>query len=98
MVITGQLTDNNFFKGEEVSKNLYIPDSDDEDDDQSTPFEKLARKMVDVCPLNDGGILKQVLKHGSGPVIPEGSVARVHMNAYQEYADEPFDSTRYNTI
>lgn len=94
---TEEPSDNNYFKGEEVSKNLYIPDSEDEDDeedDESTPFEKLARKMTDICPFNDGGVLKQILKHGSGEIIPEGSVARIHFNAYQEYADEPYDSSR----
>lgn len=90
-------TENNYFQGEEVSKNLYIADSDEDDDedDESTPFERLAKKMTDVCPLEDGGVLKQVLKHGSGIEVPSDSVVRIHFNAYQEYADEPYDSTRY---
>ena len=88
-------TENNYFQGEEVSRNLYIADSDEEnEDDESTPFERLARKMTDICPYNDGGILKMILKHGSGPVIEAESVVRMHFNAYQEYADEPFDSSR----
>ncbi|XP_052801994.1 inactive peptidyl-prolyl cis-trans isomerase FKBP6-like isoform X2 [Mya arenaria] len=70
-------------------------DSDEEDeDDESTPFEKIARKMEDVCPDKDGGILKQQLKHGVGTVVPTGSLVRFHYNAFLEYADEPFDSTR----
>ncbi|XP_045171413.2 inactive peptidyl-prolyl cis-trans isomerase FKBP6-like isoform X2 [Mercenaria mercenaria] len=50
--------------------------------------------MEDICPDKDGGILKQLLKHGSGPVVPPGSLVRIHFNGYLEYADEPFDSTR----
>ena len=77
----------------ELCNNLFHDDSD-EDDDESTPFEKIAKKMVDICPLQDEGIMKQILKHGAGPQVTEGALVRFHYNGYQEYADEPFDSTR----
>jgi FK506-binding protein 6 len=94
--IIGEPRDNTYFDAEEVCKNLYHSDEDSEDDedDDSSPFERLARKMEDICPNKDGGILKQLLKHGSGPVVPPGSLVRIHFNGYLEYADEPFDSSR----
>ena len=42
----------------------------------------------------DGGVLKVILKHGAGSVVPARSLCRVHYNAYFEYSDEPFDSSR----
>ena len=75
---------------------MYHPiDSDyDTDDDNCTPFERDAKRMEDVSKFKDGGILKKTVTHGSGALVTEGSVVRVHYSAYQEYADEPFDSTR----
>ena len=80
---------------------MYHPDdseNDDEEDDY-TPFERMAKKMEDICPNKDGGIMKKILNQGSGPVVPLDSVVRVHYSGFQEYADEPFDSTRLqNTV
>ena len=73
-------TCNNYFDGEAAAENLYHPDesdSDDEDDDL-TPFERMAKKMEDICPFKDGGVMKKILKQGSGPVVPVDSVVRVH--------------------
>lgn len=49
-------------------------------------------KMEDLT--GDGGVLKVILKHGAGSVVPARSLCRVHYNAYFEYSDEPFDSSR----
>ena len=80
-----------------MAENLYHPDESDNDsteDEDCTPFEHMAKKMEDICPDKDGGILKKILRQGSGPVVPLESVVRVHYTGFQEYADEPFDSTR----
>ena len=42
----------------------------------------------------DGGVLKVIMKHGAGIVVPARSLCRVHYNAYFEFCDEPFDSSR----
>lgn len=49
-------------------------------------------KMDDLT--GDGGVMKVILKHGAGSVVPPRSLCRVHYNAYFEYGDEPFDSSR----
>ena len=38
----------------------------------------MAKKMEDICPFKDGGVMKKILKEGSGPIVPVESVARVH--------------------
>ncbi|KAH3889949.1 inactive peptidyl-prolyl cis-trans isomerase FKBP6-like [Dreissena polymorpha] len=73
---------------------LHVEEEEEEEDDECTLFEKLARKMEDICPSQDKGILKQVLRPGSGPTVTEGSLCRMHFNIYTEHGDEPFDSTR----
>lgn len=84
-----------YFNQEDVFNNLHhFEEEDSDEDDDSSPFEKMARKMTDISPDNDGGVMKQVLKEGSGPVVPHGSIVRVHFNAYFEYLSEPFDSSR----
>ncbi|VDI79492.1 FK506-binding protein 6 [Mytilus galloprovincialis] len=81
------------FPPEDILNNVYIPDEEDEDDDDElSPFQKLARKMEDIS--GDGGVKKRVLHPGGGSVVPEGAIVRVHYNAFLEYADEPYDSTR----
>lgn len=42
----------------------------------------------------DGGVRKKIIRPGTGPVVPDGAIVRVHYNGYLEYADEPFDSSR----
>lgn len=81
-----------FFPPEDVLQNVYMPEEDDTDDDESTPFERLGRKMENIT--EDGGVKKRILKHGEGNPPPEGAIFRIHYNAFLEYADEPFDSTR----
>ncbi|KAL4224000.1 Inactive peptidyl-prolyl cis-trans isomerase fkbp6 [Mactra antiquata] len=97
-VLHGEQTDNTCYDPDELCKNLYRGDesdsNDEDEDDERTHFEQLAAKMTDISPDKDGGVLKQILHHGSGSVIPDGAMAWTHYNAYFEYADEPFDSTR----
>lgn len=57
-----------------------------------TPFARMALGMEDLT--GDGGVLKRVLNHGLGSVVPEGASVRVHYNGYLEYCDEPYDSSR----
>ncbi|XP_062508080.1 inactive peptidyl-prolyl cis-trans isomerase FKBP6-like [Corticium candelabrum] len=57
-----------------------------------SPFARLARGMQQVTA--DGGMLKKVIRTGTGRAIPDGATVRVHYNAYLEYNDEPYDSSR----
>ncbi|CAC5384585.1 FKBP6 [Mytilus coruscus] len=83
------------FPPEDVLNNVYVPDEEDsDDDDELSPFQKLAKKMEDISPSGDGGVKKRVLHPGGGSIVPEEAIVRVHYNAFLEYADEPYDSTR----
>ena len=53
----------------------------------------MAKEMVDISPNKDGSVMKIILHHGAGGVVPPNSFCRVHYNAYKELDDEPFDST-----
>lgn len=44
--------------------------------------------------VGDGGVLKKIIRPGTGPLVPEGAMVRVHYNGYLEFADEPYDSSR----
>ncbi|XP_078082086.1 inactive peptidyl-prolyl cis-trans isomerase FKBP6 [Mustelus asterias] len=50
----------------------------------------MAQRMQDVT--GDGGVLKEILRPGSGSVIPATASVSVHYSAYSEYTDKPFDS------
>ena len=39
-----------------------------------TPFQRLARGMEDLT--GDGGVLKRIVRKGTGPVVPEGATVR----------------------
>ncbi|XP_061163372.1 inactive peptidyl-prolyl cis-trans isomerase FKBP6-like [Saccostrea echinata] len=85
------------FKAEDIYNNRFLPDDDDsdaEDEDESSPFERMIRKMKDISPNNDGMVYKKIMQQGSGNVVPEGAIVRIHYNAFLEFGDEPFDSTR----
>lgn len=86
--------ENVYFDKEEVFKQLNYECLDDgnEDEENLTPFDKMRREMTDVS--GDGGVMKAIIKHGAGPVVPQRALCRVHYNAYLEYSDEPFDSSR----
>jgi len=68
---------------------------DDEDDPESTdgPFDYLEKDMEALT--EDRGVLKKVLRPGVGPVAPKTASLRFHYNAYREYGDEPYDSSRF---
>ncbi|XP_060768461.1 inactive peptidyl-prolyl cis-trans isomerase FKBP6 [Neoarius graeffei] len=57
-----------------------------------TPFQRLAQQMQDV--LGDGGILKEVVHEGEGPLIPKDASVSIHFSGFLEYSDQPFESTR----
>ena len=52
----------------------------------------MAKGMVDLT--DNGSVFKKILHPGTGGVVPEGSIVRVHYNGYLEYSDEPYDSSR----
>ncbi|XP_048751940.2 inactive peptidyl-prolyl cis-trans isomerase FKBP6-like isoform X2 [Ostrea edulis] len=54
----------------------------------------MIKKMEDISPNKDGMVYKKILTQGSGNVVPEEAIVRIHYNGYLEYGDEPFDSTR----
>lgn len=88
---------NPYFDKEEVFKNLNLECCEIDEDtgtDEKTPFECMAISMEDISPTQDRGIMKKVLKHGIGNVVPAGSLVRVHYNGYLEFSEEPFDSSR----
>lgn len=87
-------TNDTYFDKEELFKQLNYEciNEGDDDDEKLTPFERMRKEMTDLT--NDSGVLKVILKHGAGSVVPAHSLCRVHYNAYLEYSDEPFDSSR----
>ena len=81
-----------------------------DDDDDSSPFEKLARDMEDIS--GDNGVLKkvnfsdlflpstnctvfQIIFPGVGSDLPANSTVTFNYNCYLEYGDEPFDSSHF---
>lgn len=87
-----------YFDAEDVFQQLnyecndFGGDSGSDRDEDVTPFKRLARGMEDLT--GDGGVLKKILRPGTGPVVPKGATVRWHSNGYVEFDDEPFDSTR----
>ncbi|KAF5891118.1 inactive peptidyl-prolyl cis-trans isomerase FKBP6 isoform X1, partial [Clarias magur] len=57
-----------------------------------TPFQRLAQHMQDV--LGDGGLLKEVMHEGEGPLVPRDASVYIHFSGFLEYSDQPFESTR----
>lgn len=88
---------NDYFKAEDVYKNLLsINDESDDlcDKEGLNYFREMMKKMEDVTDGKDGGVFKKVIKSGVGPLVPTGALVRIHYNAYRDFDDEPFDSTR----
>lgn len=87
-----------YFDSEEVFQQLnyecndFGDDSGSDRDEDVTPFKRMARNMEDLT--GDGGVLKKILRQGTGPVVPQGATVRYHSNGYIEFNDEPFDSSR----
>ncbi|XP_023237057.1 inactive peptidyl-prolyl cis-trans isomerase FKBP6-like [Centruroides sculpturatus] len=50
--------------------------------------------MKTMTPLVENQIFKKELKTGFGIELPSKAFVTIHYNAYLEYSDEPFDSTR----
>jgi FK506-binding protein 6 len=67
-------------------------DNYDSEAENLSPFVHLARDMEDLT--GESGVLKRIIRPGAGPVVPEEATVRVHYNAYLEYNDEPYDSSR----
>ena len=60
--------------------------------DHLSPFERLARKMDDISPDLDGGVLKQRLSAGSGEVIPPEAYARGNDDRTATEREFPFQT------
>ncbi|XP_069465195.1 inactive peptidyl-prolyl cis-trans isomerase FKBP6-like [Ambystoma mexicanum] len=43
----------------------------------------------------DGGVLKEIVRAGSGDLVPSDASVLVKYSAYLEYAEQPFDTNRY---
>ena len=41
-----------------------------------TPFELMAVEMEDITSAQDGGVLKKVLKQGTGNIVPDKAIVR----------------------
>ncbi|CAH1119747.1 unnamed protein product [Phaedon cochleariae] len=65
--------------------------ADDDTYVEGTPFEKISQKMIKL--LGNGAIKKRILRDGYGEKPQDGSLVRIHYNAYIELTAEPFDST-----
>ncbi|XP_046840360.1 inactive peptidyl-prolyl cis-trans isomerase FKBP6-like isoform X2 [Xenia sp. Carnegie-2017] len=85
-----------FFDGEEM---LSVVDyecidgtSSSNTNSDKSPFELIKEKMTKIT--NDDGVWKMLVKNGTGPMVPDGAICRLHYSGYLEYRDEPFDSTR----
>lgn len=69
----------------------YMEIDSDEETLNSTPFEKLAERMVNVIP--NGKIKKRIRREGIGELPPNMSVCSILYSSFLEYLDEPIDYT-----
>ncbi|RUS79498.1 hypothetical protein EGW08_012730 [Elysia chlorotica] len=95
-----------FDKNQVASNICALSDNEDEDEDDNDPegeylteMQRLERRMKkledsDITPAKDCGVLKQRKTLGIGGVIPEGSLVKIHYNAYTDIGQAPYDSTR----
>ncbi|KAK3781678.1 hypothetical protein RRG08_043589 [Elysia crispata] len=95
-----------FDKNQVASNICALSDNEDEDEDENesggeylTEMQRLERRMKkledsDITPAKDCGVLKQRKTLGVGSVIPEGSLVKIHYNAYTDIGQAPYDSTR----
>ncbi|KAI4875734.1 hypothetical protein NFI96_024253, partial [Prochilodus magdalenae] len=58
-----------------------------------SPFQRLAQQMQDI--LGDGGILKELIHGGDGPLVPRDASVSINYSGFLEYSDRPFDSTTH---
>merc|ERR1719230_2206995 len=61
---------NDYFDKEELFKQLnYECLNSGEDDENTTPFQRMAKDMEDISPNKDGKVLKVILRHGAGALV-----------------------------
>ena len=48
-----------------------------------TPFELIAVEMEDITAAKDGGVMKKVLKQGTGNVVPDKAIVRGELRTLQ---------------
>ncbi|CAH0384508.1 unnamed protein product [Bemisia tabaci] len=72
-----------------VNFDVLTGGSDDKEDENLSPFEKIRKRMTAVT--KDGGVMKRIIKEGSGEVVPPNSHIKIHYQAYTEYQEVPFD-------
>ncbi|XP_051786527.1 inactive peptidyl-prolyl cis-trans isomerase FKBP6 isoform X2 [Erpetoichthys calabaricus] len=53
-----------------------------------SPYQRLARQMQDIS--GDGGVLKKLLKDGTGQMVPRNASVSVLFSGFLEYSDQPF--------
>ncbi|XP_043910049.1 inactive peptidyl-prolyl cis-trans isomerase FKBP6 isoform X2 [Protopterus annectens] len=53
-----------------------------------SPYQRLAQHMEDVS--GDNGVLKEVVRSGTGSTVPADASVAVNYSAYLEYSDKPF--------
>nr|XP_061806428.1 inactive peptidyl-prolyl cis-trans isomerase FKBP6-like [Nerophis lumbriciformis] len=56
-----------------------------------TPFDLLQEHMEDI--LGTGGVLKEVVHPGDGPLVPTNASVLMHYSGFLEYSDLPFETT-----
>ncbi|XP_064620328.1 inactive peptidyl-prolyl cis-trans isomerase FKBP6-like [Lineus longissimus] len=94
--------DREYFESEDYKFASAVAVGEDEDDVEEeeyeglSPFEKHIKKrdMEDITSEKNGKVWKKELQKGSGAVVSDSSLVRVHYSAWCEFADEPFDCTR----
>lgn len=81
---------------EDVAKfaNLQVLGEELQDEDsyvEGQPFQIISSKMTKLT--EDGKIKKRIIRKGYGNKPSDGSIVRIHYNAYLEHLAEPFDSS-----
>ncbi|XP_061668746.1 rho GTPase-activating protein 18 isoform X2 [Syngnathoides biaculeatus] len=56
-----------------------------------SPFDHLEQHMEDI--VGNGGVLKEMIRPGDGPLVPPNASVIMHYAGYLEYADLPFETT-----
>lgn len=67
------------FKAEDIYNNRFLPDdneTDEDEEDETSPFDRLIKKMEDISPDKNGMVFKKILQQGTGNVVPEGAIVR----------------------
>ncbi|XP_014464913.1 inactive peptidyl-prolyl cis-trans isomerase FKBP6 isoform X2 [Alligator mississippiensis] len=59
----------------------------------ASPFQQLGQRMQDIT--GDGGVLKEVVRVGSGELVAPDASVLVKYSGYLEYMDKPFETNCY---